>query len=396
MLFFVPHVFMARLDISAYYRHFMVHPSQWCFQTFRFNGKTYVDTRLEFGSRIAPEVAHRVTMFVKRVLYANGLLALCCVMDDYLMFHMMKHVCRIMLAVSIALLQDLGFAVNMLPGKTVEPARSQKFLGVILNSARMSLSLPANKLQATLQAVTAVLAKKSVTHKVLQSLHGRLQWASRVVFGGKAFMRSLSDAMWSVSHPGHHVKVSREMRADLGWWQAYATLQNGVLRISPQLSTHYVYTDACLAPIPCIGFFHAGAFAALDRQHLVTCGLQPPLSDFDDINLWECFAIYVVLSLLPDVFATSRVLVYCDNAAAVAWVTGGAPRPLLARTIIQHLFELCLKLHIRLSVVPIAGEANVLADAASRRHWQRFGMLASRTLECDSAFLSLVLPSFQV
>lgn len=396
MLYFVPHVFMARLDISSYYRHFMVHPSQWCFQTFRFQGKTYVDTRLEFGSRIAPEVAHRVTMFVKRVLYANGLPALCCVMDDYLMFHMVKDVCRVMLAVAIALLQDLGFEVNLLPGKTVEPARSQKFVGVILNSARMSLSLPADKLQATLQAVSGVLAKRSVTHKVLQSVHGRLQWASRVVFGGKAFMRSLSNAMWSVSHPGHHVRVSADMRADLLWWQENASMQNGVLRMSPQLVTHYVYTDACLAPIPCIGFFHAGAFAGLDMQQLVQMGLEPPTVAQDDINLWECFAIFVVLSLFPDVFATSRVVVYCDNAAAVAWVTGGAPRPLLARVLIQRLFTLCLKLHVRLSVVSIAGEANVLADAASRRQWQRFGALVRSTLACESSYLSAVLPLFQV
>jgi hypothetical protein len=29
---------MARLDISAYYRHFMVHPSQWELQGFEWGG----------------------------------------------------------------------------------------------------------------------------------------------------------------------------------------------------------------------------------------------------------------------------------------------------------------------------------------------------------------------
>jgi hypothetical protein len=75
LLFFVPHVYMARLDISAYYRHFMVHPSQWDLQGFEFGGQFYVDSRLQFGLRLAPELAHRFTMFVKRVLHANGVSA---------------------------------------------------------------------------------------------------------------------------------------------------------------------------------------------------------------------------------------------------------------------------------------------------------------------------------
>jgi hypothetical protein len=72
----------------------------------------------------------------------------------------------------------------------------------------MFLSLPSDKLQASLVVVAEVLSKTSVTQKVLQSLHGRLQWASRVIFGGKAFVRSFSDAIWSVGHPGHHVRVN--------------------------------------------------------------------------------------------------------------------------------------------------------------------------------------------
>jgi hypothetical protein len=31
----------------------------WCVQGFEFGGQCYVDTRLQFGLRLAPELAHR-------------------------------------------------------------------------------------------------------------------------------------------------------------------------------------------------------------------------------------------------------------------------------------------------------------------------------------------------
>jgi hypothetical protein len=65
------------------------------------------------------------------------------------------------LAVAIALLCDLGFTINMKPEKTVAPARTQKFVGTVLNSARLTLSLPRDKLADTLSAVSEVLSHRS-------------------------------------------------------------------------------------------------------------------------------------------------------------------------------------------------------------------------------------------
>jgi hypothetical protein len=157
---FVPHAFMARLDISACYRHFMVHPSHWCVQGVELGGQHYVYTRLQFGLRLAPELAHRFTMFIKRVLHANGVVGVVGVMDDYLLMHCDFRACLVMLAVAVALLQDLGFSVDMKPGKTMPPARVQKFVGVVINTARCTLSLPVEKLSSPLQDVSAVLQRR--------------------------------------------------------------------------------------------------------------------------------------------------------------------------------------------------------------------------------------------
>jgi hypothetical protein len=257
----VPHAFMARLDISAYHRHFMVHPSHWCVQGFEFGGQYYVDSRLQFGLRLAPELAYRFTMFIKRVLHANGVVGVVGVMDDYLLLHCDFRACLVMLAVAVALLQGLGFSVNMKPGKTMPPARVQKFVGVVINSARYTVSLPAEKLASLLHDVSSVLQRRSVRRRNLQSLVGKMQWASRVVFGGRVFMRSCSDALSRVLHPGFRVSVSSHMRDDLRWWLQSAAAHNGVVSLAPARVTHYLFIDACLSPVPCIGVFCAGCLS---------------------------------------------------------------------------------------------------------------------------------------
>lgn len=392
--YLVPHVFMARLDISSYYRHFMVHPSHWELQGFEWDGSWFVDSRVQFGLRLAPELAHRFTMFIKRVLHANGLRAVVGVMDDYLLLHADRDACMAMLAAASALLSDLGFSVNFKPGKTVPPARVQKFVGVVVNSARFSLSLPSDKLQGLLADIRAALARRTVPRKALQSVVGKMQWASRVVFGGRVFMRACVDGLSSVLHPGHHVSLSGAMRADLHWWLQNAAMQNGAVSLRPGLPTFFVYTDACLSPVPSVGVFCAGAFVSLRGAALGALGLPVPPAG-ESINVWECFAVWVALRLFSGWWRGARVQVFCDNAATVAWLGGGAPRPPAARAVVQGVFSVCVCDHIRLSVQHIAGEQNVLADTLSRRQWALFGPQCASSLGTDSPFLTRVLPALQ-
>lgn len=391
--FVVPHVFMSRLDISAYCRHFMVNPSQWELQGFAFDDAYYVDSRVQFGLRLAPELAHRFTMFIKRVLYANGVEAIVGVMDDYLLLHESYRSCFVMLAVAVALLCDLGFVINMKPTKTVLPARQQKFVGVVINSARMSLSLPADKLASLLQDVSQAVKSHTLPRKSLQRLVGKMHWASKVIYGGRAFMRSCTDALSTVLHPGHHVTVSPAMRDDLRWWLSCAASHNGKVALGRRRVTHYVSTDACLSPVPCVGIFAAGAFFSLDISKSLCQQLQPPAIK-EDINIWECYAVVAAVSLLSDYWRGASVVVLCDNSATVSWVGTGAPRPPAARGLVQRLFHMCVQNDIRLSVQHVAGESNVLADSLSRQHWVRFAAASALALKVESPFLSDIVPSW--
>ena len=262
--YLVPRVYMAKFDLSAYYRHFPVHPDHWQFQCFSWESQHYLDGFLEFGVRIAPEVAHRFTCALKRILWANGIRAVSAIVDDFLLLHTSKVYCTVALVAALALAQDLGFKVNLAPHKTSLPCFCLKYVGIVVDSARMELRLPADKLAKLVAGCESALAVQQVPIRDLQSLVGLLQWGSKVIFGGRCFMRSLWVLLGEVEVSAPHkrkLRLPAWARQDLQWWISHVAVHNGLLRLSsPQMPVLHLYTDAALSAGPCIGVFCEGSY----------------------------------------------------------------------------------------------------------------------------------------
>ena len=237
--YMVPHVYMAKFDLSAYYRHFPVFPPHWQYQCFTWDGQSYLDGFLEFGVRIAPEVAHRFTCCLKRLLWANGIRAVSAIVDDFLLMHTSEVYCRVALVAALALMMDSGFEVNLLPHKTSLPCLCLKYVGVILDSRQMVLRLPEEKLQKLLAGCAAALLPDRISIAELHSLIGLLQWASKVVLGGRCFMHGLWSFLSEIQASAPRkskVRLPSWARADLQWWLQHSVAHNGLLRLhSPQL-----------------------------------------------------------------------------------------------------------------------------------------------------------------
>ena len=61
------------------------------------------------------------------------------------------------------------------------------------------------------------LKKKKAMKQELQQLIGKLNWAARVVRGGRKFLRRLIDLMCTLKRKHYHVRLSAEARADITW-----------------------------------------------------------------------------------------------------------------------------------------------------------------------------------
>ena len=81
-----------------------------------------------------------------------------------------------------------ALGVPLASDKLEEPSTSLSFLGIILDTDRMEIRLPSDKLTRTLALLQTWLPKKKATKREILSLVGTLQHATKVVRPGRAFV----------------------------------------------------------------------------------------------------------------------------------------------------------------------------------------------------------------
>ena len=91
----------------------------------------------------------------------------------------------------------------------------------------MEIRLPEDKLHNLLSSSSGLVAG-SVPKKELQSLIGKLSFASKVVPCSRLFIRRLTDLCKSDKHQHHHVTLNSDAHQDISWWLEFLPTWNGV------------------------------------------------------------------------------------------------------------------------------------------------------------------------
>jgi len=132
--------------------------------------------------------------------------------------------------------------------KTVGPTFVLEYLGIILDTQNMQAHLPTDKVNRIIAFIKLVLSKKSVTRNELEQLLGHLNFATRVILPGRAFVTYLYKIMCSVKESYHHVHLNKECKSDLKTWLYFLMHWNGTSMFhDPHLtlaSDMCLYTDA--------------------------------------------------------------------------------------------------------------------------------------------------------
>ena len=154
------------------------------------------DTKLCFGSKLAPGIFHRLTQAVRRMLKRHGLAAMVVYLDDFFIKADTLDACVSALNMLIALLWKLGFNINW--NKVVDPTTKLTFLGIEIDSVEMCLRLPEEKLIQIRQELAIFQHRKRASKKQLQSLAGKLNFCASVVYGGRVYSRCIIDTTRTV------------------------------------------------------------------------------------------------------------------------------------------------------------------------------------------------------
>ena len=110
-------------------------------------------------------------------------------LDDFLIIERTQLRCRAAFDMLVSLLESLSFTINWT--KVVYPVQRLTFLGVEIDTVKCELRLPDDRMTELLSLCKATNLKRRCSKLHLQRLLGKLNWAARVVRGGRIFLRLL-------------------------------------------------------------------------------------------------------------------------------------------------------------------------------------------------------------
>ena len=123
------------------------------------------------------------------------------------------------LRITLEVFASLGVPVAV--SKLEGPSTTVTFLGIVIDTARLKLRLPSDKLARLRLLVASWLGRRSGRRADLESLLGHLSHAAVVVRPGRIFLRHLFSLMAKVSRRHYFVHLDVVARADLAWWDCF-------------------------------------------------------------------------------------------------------------------------------------------------------------------------------
>ena len=113
----------------------------------------------------------------------------------------------------------------------MSPPQVCRYLGLDIDSIKMEIKLPEDKLEKLLNLLKEYVGKSTISKKELESLGGLLAHCSHVVDGGRTHSRRFYDLYKVIlKNDLKRLKLGKAARKDLGWWLKCATF-NGKRKI---------------------------------------------------------------------------------------------------------------------------------------------------------------------
>ncbi|KAM4691121.1 LOW QUALITY PROTEIN: uncharacterized protein WCC33_015972 [Rhinophrynus dorsalis] len=282
----------------------------------------------------------------------------------------LKGECQELLDVAARVLGELGVPVAQ--EKTVGPSTCLTFLGIKIDSKVQVVRLPKEKVERARVLVVWMYQQEKVTLLQLQSLLGLLNFACRVIPMGRVFSRRLQLATIGVRKSHYKIRLSNELREDLGVWDQFLKDFNGTrLWVGPAQNNIEIqlFTDAAGA----VGFgaYLAGKWCA---------DIWPPAWQAQGLTrnlaFLELFPIVVALELWNDDLANRSVVFWTDNMSVVYAfnLLMSSPKPVLC--LLRYFVLQCMRFNITFKAKHVLGVRNGIADALSRQKWDQFFKLA--------------------
>lgn len=413
---------LIKLDVEAAYKQVPVRPADWHLLGFWWLDAYFYERVLPFGLRSSGRIWELFAWALHYLFEKLGVPSVIHYVDDFLfVFELAEHA-RALLPIVLQLCRTLG--VPMAEAKTEGPITSLVFLGIQLDTQLMRASLPQRKVAELIRLtdlwVKEVKQKRTIVE--LQSLLGKLTFASQVIRPGRFFLRRLiervgvmtkalaadkftaaqlatmqwHEVMKAASKSHRSWSLTDGVREELIWWRDHITHLNGVSLLVEQewaddTNVVQVETDAC-----------GRGYGAVWQQHWFEGAWSPQQFSVAQADSKASFSIaFLELHAIVQAAATwgalwtgRRVSLRSDSSTSVADIISGSSSSDTRMThLMRQLAELGIRHRFEYRAVHIPGLTNIHADVLSRvGDCQQFRAQRPEAAVLPSLIIPITLP----
>ena len=376
---------MCKADISDAFK-VPLHNDFWPFFGFKWRNAYYFYKRLAFGCRSSPKIFDHLSQAICWILKTNyGVKHILHLLDDFLTIDKSDYPAQSTMASLLRLFHQLNIPLSA--KKTMGPTTRLEYLGIILDSSTMTAFLPPDKVRRISMVIDSFLDRQKCTKRELLSLLGHLNYASRVIPPGRAFVSYLITLSTTVSQLHHHLSLSAACRTDLRMWKQFLQQWNGVYFFHDTKITEAhdieLFTDAA-ASVGFGGFYQGHWFAELWPQDIQASPALMKSSAF-----LELYAINVAAFVWGKQWCTKKILFRCDNLAVVQIINKGRAKDKNLMALMRKLTLMSAVDNYVILAKHVPGICNEVADCLSRFQFQRFRRLAPhadlRATQCPNS-----------
>ena len=209
-----------------------------------------------------------------------------------------------------------SLSVPIADEKTEGSTTSMEYLGLLIDTEKMMVKIPADELNKLLDEIKKDAVAKKVTLKQLQSLCGLLSFCTRALPSGRAFSRRLFMAMSKAHRPFHFIRVNKGMFEDLLVWKYLLEHLNGHSYFMDEVwisnDEFELFTDSAGGKSKGCGIYWQGKWCVLNWPE------QWESSEIlKDITCLKIIPIALAVMLWGNLFHKKKINFHVDNMAVV-------------------------------------------------------------------------------
>ena len=427
-----PGTFMSKIDIKDAFRIIKVRPADWPLLVFCWLNQYMFDLALPFGLRSSPPIWDRVAIKVYWLLQHLFIFVAYWV-DDF--FMLSKSLCthhstsasssdsseiipflqqpttthhppssaschqqsliNAKRQLNMALLLLLKLHVPTAPDKVEGPAHVLTYLGIIINTITMTVTLPADKKQRTIDLIHTIINRRASPTAVYHSLLGQLQHVCKVLPQGRPFLHRLYHSLNIVTKSGHEtIFLSKQATKDLQFWLNILPTWDGIsiLYKYPWTNMHTLdcYTDASLWGQGGVYGDEWFSIRWTEQQKHIAQGDKRVSMPF-----YELYAIYTCVVIWGHRFTNKRIIIHSDCMPVVHALTSGHTSSPHMAELLRCISHHSIQHHFLLRVEHVSGVKNIYADHLSRNNVDAYLQASRSSLHYrKNPPLGVIIPNF--